>query len=70
VHDWDKIDKTDNSHSKSTLCTSCWNRVKPIAKAKRDAQEIKHLIGKLVKERTKQNKLRKSETMAATECSR
>lgn len=47
VRYWDT--ETDREHSKVMLCTGCWNKVKPIAKAQREAREINYLMNKLYK---------------------
>jgi hypothetical protein len=60
VRYWDT--ETDREHSKVDLCTGCWNKVKPLAKAKEEARKIKYLTNKLYKEGLKWRKLQTPES--------
>jgi hypothetical protein len=55
VRYWDT--ETDGEHSKVMLCTGCWNKVKPIAEAQREAREINYLMNILYKGTLKWQKL-------------
>lgn len=46
---WD-FDKPNQKDSKCVLCVSCWNKVKPIVKASRQADSIRKLLTKLKRE--------------------
>jgi hypothetical protein len=53
VYGWDTNlnDKPESENArKAVLCMGCWNKVKPIAKAKKEALEIRYLTNKLYKE--------------------
>jgi hypothetical protein len=60
VFGWDTED--EGIRSKVTLCTGCWNKVKPLAKAKEEARKIKYLTNKLYKEGLKWRKLQTPES--------
>lgn len=60
VYGWD-LNMNEKAESpglhKCLFCTGCWNKVKPIAKAKKEAREIRYLTGKLYRETLKWQKL-------------
>ena len=64
VYEWLTDDCRQNR--KNTLCTACWNKVKPIAKAKREADEIKYLYNKLNREALKWHKSKTPANCAAS----
>lgn len=56
VYGWNCDDGDYTARSKCLLCTSCWNKVKPLVKAKTEAIEIKKLSAKLKREAAKWQK--------------
>lgn len=57
LYGWNKDNRYSGCHheaiKKSTLCVSCWNKLKAIQKKEEEAREIKRLSNKLNRERLK-----------------
>jgi len=56
IYQWARMSKNEYCRSKDILCMGCWNKVKPLAKIKDEAEENKTLINKLKRAITKKAK--------------
>lgn len=56
VYRWNGQGKDDYSPSKSLLCMSCWNKVKPLVKREEEADEMKRFINHMKKEISNERK--------------
>ncbi len=50
IYGWDRKSKYDYSPSKNILCTSCWNKIKPLVKREKESDSIRLFINQIKKE--------------------